>query len=65
MDILIKELKGNIIGTSYLPVTGQSSFTASSMGKDNRFYGISGNKFYFLKENEDEEVWELHASEIK
>jgi hypothetical protein len=58
---MIMDLKGNIIGSSYLPVTGESSFLARSMGKDNRFYGISNNKFYYLKENEDEEVWELHA----
>lgn len=58
---MIMDLKGNIIGESYLSITGQSSFTASSMGKDNRFYGIADNKFYYLKENEDEEVWELHA----
>jgi hypothetical protein len=62
---IIMDLNGNIIGTSYLPITGQSSFSASSMGKNNRFYGIAGNKFYYLKENEDEEVWELHAAEIK
>ncbi len=62
---IIMDLKGNIIGTSYLPITGQSSFTTRTMGKDNRFYGITDNKFYYLKENEDEEVWELHASEIR
>lgn len=62
---IIMDLKGNIISTSYLPITGQSSFSASSMGKDNRFYGIADNKFYYLIENEDEEVWELHAMEIK
>jgi len=59
---IIMDLNGNIIGTSYLPVTGQSSFSAMSMGKDNRFYGIAGSKFYYLKENEEEEVWELHAA---
>lgn len=58
---IIMDVKGNIIGTSYLPITGQSSFSARSMGKDNRFYGIADNKFYYLKENEDEELWELHA----
>ena len=62
---MIMDLKGKIIGTSYLPITGQSSFLARSMGKDNRFYGIADNKFYYLKENEDEELWELHAAEIK
>lgn len=58
---IIMDLKGNILGSSYLPITGQSSFSARSMGKDNRFYGIADNKFYYLLENEDEEVWELHA----
>ena len=62
---MIMDLKGNIIGTSYMPVTGQSSFSARSIGKDNRFYGIAGNKFYYLVENEDEEMWELHSAEIK
>lgn len=62
---IIMDLKGNIISTPYMPVPIESSFLAKTLGRDNRFYGISNNKFYYLKENEDDEVWEVHAVEIK
>lgn len=62
---IIMDLKGNIVSTCYIPIPKESSFLAKTLGRDNRFYGITNNKFYYLKENEDDEEWELHVTEIK
>jgi hypothetical protein len=62
---IVMDLKGNIISTPYMPVPRDSSFLAKTFGRDNRFYGITNGKFYYLMENEDDEVWEVHAVEIK
>jgi hypothetical protein len=62
---IIMDLKGNIISTLYMPITRKSSYTARTLGRANRFYGIANNKFYYIKENEDEEVWELLVTEMK
>jgi hypothetical protein len=61
---VIMGLKGNIISTPYLPISMKTPFSAKAFGVSNRFYGITGNKFYYLKENEEEETWELHVTGI-
>jgi hypothetical protein len=62
---IIMDLKGKIISTCYMPITQKSLFSARSMGRENRYYAIGNNKFYYLVENEDAEKWELHAAPFK
>lgn len=62
---IIMDLEGNILAAPYLPVPKESSFLSKTLGRGSRFYGIAGHKFYYLKENEDDEEWELHAIKIK
>lgn len=62
---VVMDLKGNVLSTPFVPIPGKSSFTARTMGRDNRFYGIANGKFYYLEENEADEEWELHVTEIK
>lgn len=58
---VVMDLAGETLSTPYLPIPQDSSFIARTMGRDNRFYGISGGKYYYLKENPEEEEWGLHS----
>ncbi len=51
-EYIILDLKGKKIGNVWLPQTSPKGYY---------FYN---NGFYFLKENEDEEVWELHFQNL-
>jgi hypothetical protein len=48
VEFIILDLKGNLIKKKYIPDV-----------KHNH-YAIKNNTFYFLKENEEEEIWELY-----
>jgi hypothetical protein len=63
--VVIMDLEGKVIGTSYLPIPQKSSYTARALGRDNRYYAIVNNKFYYVKESETDENWEFHVTEIK
>jgi hypothetical protein len=62
---VIMDLKGNVKRIVYLPVTIKSPFSARMSGRENRFYGIASDKFYYLVENVDNEEWEIHTTGIK
>ena len=64
-EYVVMDLKGNIINTVYLPECPKSSYLERFLGRDNRFYGISNDRYYYLKENETTEEWELHFTLIK
>jgi len=48
----ILDIKGNILETVFLPKTYRELLT------------FRNNKFYYLEENEDDEVWELHSLDL-
>ena len=50
---IILDTKGNILKKIFLPETHFRSWT------------VYNNKFYFLKDNEEEEEWELHCIDLK
>ena len=62
---IIMDLKGNVLSTTFLPLPIKSSYLFRSLGIDNRFYGISNNNYYYIKENSDSEEWELYVTKIK
>jgi hypothetical protein len=49
-EIIIMDLKGKILKKTTLPLV-------------DRYY-IYNNRFYFLYENEDDEMWELHSEKV-
>jgi len=49
---IILDIKGNILETVFLPKTYRELLT------------FRNNKFYYLEENEDDEVWELHELDL-
>jgi hypothetical protein len=61
---VVMDSQGEVVRTTDLPIPCKSSFTARSLGKDNRLYGIIDNTFYYLKENEGNEEWEVHRVKI-
>jgi hypothetical protein len=61
---IIMDLTGTLEKSVWLPVPHRSSYLTQAMGRDNRFYGITGNHYFYLKENADSEEWEIHMVEI-
>jgi len=49
-EVIIMDLKGSILKKTFLP--------------DEVFYSIDNDRFYYLKENEEEEEWELFVESI-
>ncbi len=57
-ECFVYDLKGKLINKTYLPLIEQSEFF--------QYTQTFGNgKFYQVVESEDEEVWELHVTEVK
>lgn len=52
-EYIILDTKGNLLKEVFLPETQPGSWT------------VYGNKFYFLKDNEEKEEWELHCIDLK
>jgi hypothetical protein len=62
---VVLDLNGRILGVACLPKPRQSSFTLRSLGRENRFFAIADNTYYYLVEDEEKEMWELHRQKIK
>jgi hypothetical protein len=62
-EYVIMDLKGNIIKKVYLPRFDNTPVMAKML--DAKLHAIHNGKLYYLIENLDEEVWELHIEEIK
>lgn len=61
-EYIIMDLKGKILNKIFLPVVQKPSFTEQMLGTNIKFFSIERNKFYYLKEKEEE--WELHVEMI-
>jgi len=61
----VTDLSGKTIKTVYLPVVMKSPVLARMTGRENRFYAIWGEKFYYLVENEENDSCDLHFLLIK
>jgi hypothetical protein len=62
-EYLVMDLKGNIIKKVFIPRNLEVGFRARIAG--GKLSSISEGRLYYVKENEDEEVWELHVEELK
>lgn len=62
-EYLVLDLKGKLLKRVYLPVVKRPSLWDYIKGI--RLYQIENDTLYYLVEDEDEEVWELHVEKIK
>jgi hypothetical protein len=63
-EYVVMDLNGKELGKVYTPLVEKAPSMARLNGIDLQIYSIHKNKFYYLKENEDEEEWELHVQNI-
>jgi hypothetical protein len=61
---LVLDLKGQFIRNVYLSSPVPPPFAAASIGRGIRMFAISDNIHYFLRENLETEIWELHREKI-
>lgn len=59
-EFFILDLKGNILQKVFLPDAKRKIIR----GNPGVIYTVLGDKFYYLKENIDEEEWELHTLQL-
>jgi len=64
-EFIIMDLKGNTLKILSLPVTQKPHLYFRMTGLGPKFFTIAHDKCYYLVENEDEEEWELHVTDIK
>lgn len=62
-EYLVMDLKGNLLKTIYLSRNLEEGILARIAG--GKLYTMTDGKLYFLKENEEEEVWELHIESMQ
>ena len=61
---VITDLKGNVIKTIFLPVALKSSFLAKMLGRENKFYAFSSDKYYYLFEDEESEIFKIYTIDL-
>lgn len=54
-ETIVTDLKGNVLRKIFIPVVPY----------DRLLFSINKDKFYYLIEDEDEEMWELHVEDLK
>jgi hypothetical protein len=64
-EFVIMDLKGVILNRVYLPTGQIPRLLVQFLGLGPKFYSIYNNKIYYLKENVEDEEWELYVTAIK
>ncbi len=64
VEFIVMDMKGKILKHLFLPEPNDIDFGNKIFGRPARFYKIYKGKYYYLKENIDEEMWELHKLDI-
>jgi hypothetical protein len=62
-EYIVMDLEGKMLKKTYIPRVHPLSLKDQLIGVKNSV--IKNDKLYYLKENEEQEVWELHVYEIK
>jgi hypothetical protein len=57
------DLEGKMLRRTYIPRVHPPSLKDQLIGV--KMAAIRNDKLYYLKENQEQEVWELHVYEIK
>ncbi len=60
---MILDLKGSTLNSVYLPPADSAPLMAALYGVN--YYAVHDDKFYFIKDNEKTDEWELFIEEIK
>ena len=63
-EFMIMNQSGKILKKVYLPQPIPTDFISVIFGRPTCYYTIYKGKYYYLKENIDEETWELHVEDI-
>lgn len=64
VEFIVMDMNGKILKKLFLPEPNDIDFGNKIFGRPARFYKIYKSKYYYLKENIDEEMWELHKVDI-
>jgi len=64
VEFIVMDMSGKILNKLFLPEPNDIDFGNKIFGRPARFYKIYNGKYYYLKENIDEEMWELHKVDI-
>jgi len=59
---VVMDLKGKVIKTLYLPAKLETGLLAQLAGC--KLFSISDERLYYIKENEEDEQWELHVEKL-
>jgi transcriptional antiterminator Rof (Rho-off) len=62
-EYIVMDLEGKMLKKTYIPRVHPLSLKDQLIGV--KMAVIKNEKLYYLKENEEQEVWELHVDEIK
>ncbi|MCK5220612.1 MAG: hypothetical protein KAR14_03455, partial [Candidatus Aminicenantes bacterium] len=63
-EFIVLDLNGKIIKRIFLPAPIEMDVVSKIFSRPVRFYKIYNGKYYYLKENIDEEMWELYKVDI-
>lgn len=63
VETIVMDLKGNVLKTAFIEPSAKEWIMALLLGI--KLETIHNDKIYYIKENEDEEEWELFVQEIK
>lgn len=64
VEFVVLAIDGQEIKRVFLPRVKEPSLLGRLVGRGTRLFDIEEDKYYYLYENEDEEVWELHVKNI-
>ncbi len=63
-EFIVLDLNGKIIKKIFLPAPIEMDVVSKIFSRPVRFYKIYNGKYYYLKENIDEEMWELYKVDV-
>jgi len=61
-EYVVLDLKGKILKSVYLPRVNTAPLMAHLTGV--KYYTINNGTFYYILENEEKEIWEIHTQKI-
>lgn len=64
VEFLVMDQEGKVLKEVFLPQPTATDFISVIFGRPTRYYKIYDGKYYYLKENAEEESWELYVKPI-
>ena len=63
-EFIVMDQEGKVLKKVYLPQPIPTDFINVIFGRPASYYKVYKGKYYYLKENLDDEAWELHVEDI-